>query len=116
MGLFDRKEDEKISAGDTPVTPVASADNGPGVMPITNVFGTMYSCIVTGSVAEGSFSTGDDVAICHANGSVTDTAILSIEVGVMKKVDSVSKGQHASVQLNGIAKSAVQPGAVMRKR
>ena len=116
MGLFDRKEDEKIPAGNTPVTPVASVDSGPGVMPITNVFGTLYSCIVTGSISEGSFTVGDDVTICHANGSATDTAILAIEVGLMKKVDSVSKGEHASIQLDGLAKSAVQPGAVMKKR
>ena len=116
MGLFDRKEDERILAGNTPVMPAASVDNGPGVMPISNVFGTMYNCMVTGSISEGRFTVGDDVTIHHANGSATDTAILAIEVGLMKKVDSVSKGEHATVQLDGIAKSAVQPGAVLRKR
>ena len=116
MGLFDRKEDKKIPVGNTPGTPAASIDNGPGVMPVANVFGTMYSCMVTGSISEGSFTVGDDVTIHHANGSTTDTAILAIEVGLMKKVDVVLMGQHATIQLDGIAKSAVQPGAVIRKR
>ena len=116
MGLFDRKEDKEIQAGNTPGAPAASADSRPGVMPVEGVFGSSYCCIVTGSITEGSFVAGDDVTIYHANGRTTDTAIVSIEVGVMKKVDMVSMGQHAYMQLNNLDKSAVQPGAVLKKK
>ena len=116
MGLFDKKEDNKFPTGTTSAAPVSSVDNCPGVMPIKNVLGSSYCCIVTGSITEGSFCVGDDVTIFHVNGSTTNTAIVSIESGVMKKFDIISKGQHAFIQLNGLAKSAVQPGAVLKKK
>ena len=112
MGLFDKKEDNNISMGNAPVTP---EDNEPGVMPIENVFGIPGNCVVMGKVTEGSFSVGDEVMICHANGSVTKTTVKAIEAGLMQMFDIVSKGRSASIQLVDVDKSAVKPGAVLKK-
>ena len=104
MGLFDKKDDTVASAGETP-----------GVMPITNVFGIPTGCVVSGKITEGSFMVGDDVIVFHEDGTQTETNIKALEVGLGKMFDIVTEGQHVAIQLNGIDKSAVNPGSVLKK-
>ena len=84
-------------------------------MPITDVFGIPGACVVAGKITEGSFSVGDKVTLIQEDGSKIETSIKGIEVGLGKKCDTVEKGQNVSIQLNGVNKADVKPGAILKK-
>lgn len=70
-------------------------------------FITGRGTVVTGKVAEGSFSVGDKVTV--AGGHSVETVITGIEQ-FRKHLDTVHKGDNAGILLRGVQKNQIARG------
>lgn len=70
--------------------------------------------VVTGTVTEGVFRTGDKVRLVHGEDVAADTVISGIEQ-FRKTTDSISEGAKAGLMLRGVDRKQVKRNDLIKK-
>ena len=124
MGFFDffKKKDDLTKEMESNRNSKAAEHNMPapasmgtsGMMTVQDVFTISgRGCVATGQIEAGSFSVGDTVEICHADGSVVSSRIDGIEA-FRKLFTTANVGDNVGILLKGADKSTVRAGDVIR--